>query len=187
PATLALQALTRAGARHLAVLMRSRLLHGLTHPAAAVILNVGAMFLLYLTPLYATLQVLSLLHFLLHVHFVLAGCLFAWVVASHERGPRQSSFPARLAALGVRAAAHAWLAKLMYARGWPANTGEPLEHVQAAAQLMYYGGDVAELLLAVALFHRWYATRTPRRNLPASVVRQVPARTQFPVPMRTNA
>ena len=33
--------------------------------------------------------------------------------------------------------------------------------IQAAAQLMYYGGDLAELALAIALFAAWYRTRRP--------------------------
>ena len=52
-------------------------------------------------------------------------------------------------------AAHAPLGKLMYGFGWPRGTsragGDP-----AAAQLMYYGGDIAELLLLITLFARWH-------------------------------
>jgi hypothetical protein len=39
-----------------------------------------------------------------------------------------------------------------------ANAGE----IKAAAKLMYYGGDFAELLLAIALFYHWYQRRTRR-------------------------
>jgi putative membrane protein len=61
-------------------------------------------------------------------------------------------------------AAHAYLAKLLYARapGLPPGGSHDLDQVQAAAQLMYYGGDLAELALAVALFAGWYRTPSSR-------------------------
>jgi len=159
PTTLVIQALPREAARKLVGILRARPVHLITRPAVAAPLNVGVMFLLYLTPLYAMALDRPVLSGLLHLHFFFAGYLFAWVIANQDRVPGQSSFLARLVALGLSAAAHAYLAKLMFAEGWPRGTGEPLDQVQAAAQIMYYGGDVAELLLAAALFGQWYATR----------------------------
>jgi putative membrane protein len=37
-----------------------------------------------------------------------------------------------------------------------AATAHDLDGMRAAAQLMYYGGDLAELALAVALFATWF-------------------------------
>jgi putative membrane protein len=162
PTTLALQSLPREPARRLVNLLQTSPVHFITRPAIAVVLNVGAMFLLYLTPLYALAHDRPVLSGLLHVHFFLAGSLFAWVVANQDRVPGQSSLLSRLVALGLSAAAHAYLGKLMFAEGWPSGTGESLEQVRAAAQIMYYGGDVAELLLAVAIFGQWYARRRRR-------------------------
>ena len=177
PATLALQALPRNEAQNLARLLRSRPARVLTRPLVAVMLNVGTMFLLYLTPVYGMVHGQPVVVALLHLHFFLAGYLFVWVVANEDRVPGQASFLVRLGALGVSAAAHAYLAKLMYAGGWPRGTGESVEHVRAAAQLMYYGGDLAELLLAVALFSQWYSHRW---RLPAQLVPQSHARVSDP-------
>lgn len=52
---------------------------------------------------------------------------------------------------------HALLAKLMYGRGWPRGTPHSLAEIQQAAQWMYYGGDLTEVLLAAALFASWPA------------------------------
>lgn len=40
----------------------------------------------------------------------------------------------------------------MYGYPWPRHTPHSTEEICAAARLMYYGGDLAEVLLAVALF-----------------------------------
>ena len=62
----------------------------------------------------------------------------------------------RLAVLFVATAAHAVLGKLMYAYGFPRDAGHDLTEIEAAAQLMYYGGDFAELLLALVFFAAWF-------------------------------
>jgi hypothetical protein len=49
-------------------------------------------------------------------------------------------------------------APLARAPGFPPGGSHRLDQVQAAAQLMYNGGDLAELALAVALFATWYRT-----------------------------
>lgn len=64
--------------------------------------------------------------------------------------------------LGI--AAHAYLAKLMYINLLPRVSlsnveGHGTEAIQAAAKFMYYGGDLAELLLAIALFYGWCKER----------------------------
>lgn len=56
----------------------------------------------------------------------------------------------------IAIAAHANSSKLMYAYLWPRGTAQGPEQIRAAAQLMHYGGDLAELLLIIALFASWY-------------------------------
>jgi putative membrane protein len=83
----------------------------------------------------------------------------------------------RLATLLAATAAHAALAKYLYARAAAAQSGAvDVGAALDAARLMYYGGDLAELLLATALFTAWYrrASRTaqPSRRSP-SVARRI--------------
>ncbi|MEU0040726.1 cytochrome c oxidase assembly protein, partial [Streptomyces sp. NPDC006333] len=40
----------------------------------------------------------------------------------------------------------------------------PIDQVQAGAEIMYYGGDIAELLLAAALVTTWHPAPRPRRD-----------------------
>jgi hypothetical protein len=60
-------------------------------------------------------------------------------------------------------AAHGILAKYLYAHP-PAG----VLHAEAGAQLMYYGGDVLDLILIVVFCRQWYTAtdpNPPRRRL----------------------
>jgi putative membrane protein len=105
-------------------------------------------------------------HHLVNLHLVLAGCLFTWAVAGPDPAPRRPGYGTRFAVLVLAAGAHAWLAKLLYAGAatLPALRGYPVAGSEQAAQLMYYGGDAAEVLLAVALFAAWSRTRRTVRQ-----------------------
>lgn len=153
PITLLLRSLPTSAARRLTTLLRSAYVRFISHPLVALALNMGAMWLLYLTPLYLVSLDSPWLHALVHIHFLLAGYLFCWsILAGPDQAVHSASFRCRLSALFLSIAAHSVLAKLMYGYGWPRNVPHDPEQIRAAAQLMYYGGDFAELLLAIALF-----------------------------------
>ena len=164
PVTLALRTLPVRSARRVTRLLRSGAVRVVSHPAAAALLNVGGMYALYLTPLYAATLHAPGLHLAVHAHFLLAGVVFTWaVLAGPDPAPHPAPFRTRLGVLTLAIGAHAVLGKLMYGYGWPRGVAGAAE-VEAAAQVMYYGGDLAEGLLAVALFARWYRAgrRAPR-------------------------
>lgn len=156
PVTLALKTLPVAAGRRITAFLHTRPVGVLSHPLTTLLLNVGGMYLLYLTPLYAASLSSAPLHALVHIHFIVAGCLFTWAIAGPDPGPRRPNPCFRLVVLFVSMATHATLAKLMYAYGWPRGTHHTIEEIQSAAQLMYYGGDLTELCLVVALFNIWY-------------------------------
>lgn len=164
PITLLLGALPVAHRGAARALLGSRLLHRFAHPAPAAVLDMGALYLLYLTPLYSLTTTSALAHHLINLHFLLAGYLFTWSIAGPDPAPRRPSIATRAAVLIAAGAAHAYLAKLLYAQAPelpPGATGHDLDGMQAAAQLMYYGGDLAELALAITLFATWYRARRP--------------------------
>ncbi|TVP43562.1 MAG: cytochrome c oxidase assembly protein [Gemmatimonadales bacterium] len=159
PGTLLLRTLNVGAARRVTKILRSRVVGVITHPATAVTVDVGALYLLFLTPLYAALHTRHALHDFVLLHFLLAGSLLAWAILRPDPSPHRPTFAVRTGALIVAIAAHSSLAKIMYAYGWPRGTHHSLEEIRAAAQIMYYGGDAAELLLAIALFAGWYRAR----------------------------
>ncbi|MFC7535227.1 cytochrome c oxidase assembly protein [Actinoplanes sp. GCM10030250] len=164
PVTLALRSLPVGAARVVGRLLRHPAVHAVANPYVALVLNVGGMAVLFLTPLYAATLRDPDLHLLVHMHFLLSGYLFAWVIAGPDPAPRRPSVPVRLVVLGVAIAFHSVLAQLMFA-GVFVELPVPVAERRGGADLMYYGGDIAELLLAGALVAGWRrrpATQTGR-------------------------
>lgn len=164
PLTLALRTMPGPTRRYAGRVLRSPLPHLLGHPVTALLLNVGGLYLIYLTPLYAAAGSNEVVHVAIHAHVLAAGYLFAWSVVGPDPAPRRPGLHLRLGVVVLAAAAHAILAKLLYARAseWPPGAALDPDAARDAAQLMYYGGDLAELLLAVALFAAWW--RRPGRH-----------------------
>lgn len=170
PVTLLLRSLPRRTGKTIGRAFRSRPLHLLAHPVTALVLNVGGLAVLYFTPLYTAATQAPGLHWLIHMHFLLAGYLFAWVIAGPDPAPRRPTVPARLVILGVAIAAHAIISQLLYAGLYVQVTATALE-LRQAGELMYYAGDIAELILAFAMVTTWRPSPTGKhpRNLQETV------------------
>ncbi|MEU6995505.1 cytochrome c oxidase assembly protein [Streptomyces sp. NPDC046465] len=161
PVTLLLRTLPPARGRRLTTALHSRTARMLSRPAVALLLSTGTLGLLYFTPLYNATMGHPAGHWLLHAHFLLSGCLFAHVIAGPDPAPARPGVPVRLVCLGVAIAAHAVISQLMYG-GFLTDIHAPVEEVRGGAEIMYYGGDIAELLLAAALVATWRPARRPR-------------------------
>ena len=149
PVTLFLRTAGPRPRRLVVRVLRSRVAHVLGHPVAAGALSVGGMYAVLLTPLHDSSNPL------LYLHYLAAGYLFTWSIAGPDPAPRRPGFGTRLVVLVLAAAAHAVLAKFLYAAAAD-DTGRD------AALLMYYGGDVAEVLLTAALFRQRFGGRLGR-------------------------
>ncbi|MFD7921699.1 cytochrome c oxidase assembly protein [Streptomyces sp. NPDC059740] len=161
PVTLLLRNLRPGHGRRLTAVLHSRPVRVVAHPLSALLLATGSLVPLYFTPLYDSLTAHPAGHWLLHVHFLLSGCLFAYVVAGPDPAPGRPGVPARLWLLGCAIAVHAVVSQLMYG-GFFTHVHAPVAQVRGGAELMYYGGDIAELLLAAALVTTWRPERRPR-------------------------
>ncbi|MFF4712538.1 cytochrome c oxidase assembly protein [Streptomyces eurythermus] len=160
PVTLVLRAVSAPRARWLTAVLHSTPARLLTRPPVAVLLSAGGLPVLYFTPLYDTAMAHPAGHWLVHAHFLLSGCLFAHVVAGPDPAPARPGVPARLVWLGCAIAVHAVAAQLMYG-GFGVAVHAPASEVRGGAEIMYYGGDIAELLLAAALVATWRPGRRP--------------------------
>lgn len=130
----------------------------LTIPLVALLLDFGGMAALYFTPLYKAMMGHPGIHSIVDLHFVTAGCLYAWVIAGPDPSPHRPSVPARLVVLGLAIVIHSVLSQLLYA-GWHIAVPAPAAQLQQGAELMYYGGDISEIVLAFALVTTWYPAR----------------------------
>jgi putative membrane protein len=124
-----------------------------SHPIAAAVLSVGGMWLIYATPLFAVSQQSLVVHLLVMTHMLLAGYLFTASLISLDPSPHRASFGMRIGVLVLALAAHAVLAKTLYADGL---SGVGLADVRAGAMLMYYAGDVIDAAIAIVLCAQWY-------------------------------
>ncbi|MFF4399584.1 cytochrome c oxidase assembly protein [Streptomyces sp. NPDC001480] len=170
PVTLLLRVLPPVRARRLTAVLHSRPARVAAHPAVALLLSTGTLGLLYFTPLYDTAMGRPAWHWLMVGHFLAAGCLFAHAVAGPDPAPARPGVRTRLVYLGVAVAVHALIAQAMYG-GFLIDIHAPVDQVRQAAEIMYYGGDIAELLLAAALVATWRPER--RTGAPASCGRLV--------------
>ncbi|MGW3661086.1 cytochrome c oxidase assembly protein [Streptomyces sp. NPDC005151] len=164
PVTLLLRTLPPTRARRVTAVLHSPPARVLAHPAIALLLSTGSLGLLYFTPLYNTAMGHPAGHWLMNAHFLASGCLFAYVIAGPDPAPARPGVKARLIYLGVAIAAHALIAQAMYG-GFFVDIHAPIDQVQQGAEIMYYGGDIAELLLAGALVATW---RPERRTTAAA-------------------
>jgi putative membrane protein len=186
PITLALRTLPRRPRRTLLRVLHSRPVTIVSAPATAVILNLGGLYALYLTGLYNAAEHNDLIHAAVHLHMFLAGCLLSWAIIGIDPIRRRPGLRVRLAALAIAGAGHDTLTKLMYAHNLPAGGGS-IANRHIGAELMYYGGTIIDIALAIILMTQWYQTtgrelrRTVRRST-SGWRPQSPGRIQSEVP-----
>ncbi|TDD72087.1 cytochrome c oxidase assembly protein [Jiangella aurantiaca] len=188
PMTPLLAALPARAARGVTSVLRSRPARVLTHPVTAGLVTVAGMYALYFTPLYAASVHDPVVGSALHLHVLMTGCVLAWSVAGPDPAPARPGLRLRIGVLVGVAGAHAYLAKTLYARAatWPTVAGHDREEIRQAAQLMYYGGDGAELLLAIALFTVRRARRGGHSSQPKSLESRSMTKPSRPVRMPTG-
>ncbi|MEV7098689.1 cytochrome c oxidase assembly protein [Amycolatopsis sp. NPDC051045] len=154
PVTLLLRAVPAAARHRLKRVLGSRPAGVLVFPPVAAALEAGSLWLLYRTGLYAT----SGDALWMHVHVFLTGLLFTTAVCRLDPFRHRAGLGVRAGALIGAAAAHAVLAKTLYVTP-PPGVLLAVADRQAGARLMYYGGDVVELGLALIVALQWYAAR----------------------------
>ncbi|MFF7971164.1 cytochrome c oxidase assembly protein [Streptomyces sp. NPDC007905] len=165
PVTLLLRTLPTARARRVTTVLHSRPARVAAHPAVSLALSTGSLGLLYFTPLYNTAMAHTAGHWFLHAHFLMSGCLFAYLIAGPDPAPVRPGVPVRLVYLGIAIATHSLVAQAMYG-GFFVDIHAPVDQVQQGAEIMYYGGDLAELLLAGALVATWRPERRGKATSP---------------------
>jgi putative membrane protein len=158
PLTLALRALPVRRARQLARLLHAAPVRVLTHPLTAAVLDAGGLWLLYTTGLYQQMLSHPWLSLAVHAHIAVAGYLFTAAIVGVDPAPHRPPPRVRAAVVVAFLAAHDILAKYLYVHP-PAGVGA--EQAKAGGQLMYYGGDLLDLILITVFCWQWYTA--PRR------------------------
>lgn len=156
PVTLALRALPVGPRRRLLRCVRSRVAALLVWPPWAALLHIAGLWAVYRTPVMGAAHHREWLHTLVSVHLLLSGVLFSFAVLALDPLRHRAGFALRGAALLAASAAHGILSKSLYVTG-PPGTSFAEADLHLASYVMYYGGDVVGIALAVLLCHQWYA------------------------------
>jgi cytochrome c oxidase assembly factor CtaG len=168
PITLALRTLPSRPRRALLAVLHSPPVRVLTFPFIPWALFVASPFALYFSGWYPATLSNALLHELLHVHFLLVGCLFFWPLLGIDPVPGRVGFPFRLLLVATTLPFHAFLgvAIMSVTRGGEGLIApehylalHPLDQVvyqqQLGGGLLWASGDLVALLFLGVLLTQW--------------------------------
>jgi putative copper resistance protein D len=101
PVTLALQASERGTQTRILGLLHSKVVKAVTFPVVTAVMSYVTMLVYFLTPIYVYSQQHPLLHEYVHLHFLIAGCLYWWPVVGRDPSSWKMSYPVRLVYLAT--------------------------------------------------------------------------------------
>ncbi|MDI5961836.1 cytochrome c oxidase assembly protein [Streptantibioticus silvisoli] len=182
PVTLTLRALpaTRRGGRKgprelLVVLLHSRYMRVITHPAFTIPLFIASLYGLYFTPLFDFLMRHPAGHILMMVHFLMVGLVFFWPIMGVDPGPHRPGYVMRMLELFMGMPFHAFFGIALMMASQPmvstfahpaASVGvDPLNDQHAAGGIAWAFSEVPSVVVLVALVFQWYLSeqRVSRR------------------------
>lgn len=162
PMTLLLRTLSAPIARRFSKVIRSWPFRIITNPVVASLLNIGGLWILYTTNLFSLMHEYILLHLIVHFHIFLAGYLFTVSMIYIDPIPHRISFRTRAIVLVASLAGHGILSKYIYAN--PPN-GVTVDQAELGGMLMYYGGDIIDIVIIFILCLHWFKATRPRTML----------------------
>lgn len=162
PMTLLLRTIHITAARRLSRILKIWIVRIPTHPIVASILNIGGLWILYTTDLYAAMHEFIFLYWLVHLHIFLAGYFFTASMIYIDPIAHRFSFVYRAVVFVIFLAGHGILSKYIYANP-PA--GIPIEQAEKGGIIMYYGGDAIDIILLFILYLQWFKATRPRLSL----------------------
>jgi putative membrane protein len=163
PVTLALRTLTPGPRRGLLAVLHSRIAGVLTFPLVSFGLFVASPFALYFSGLYRLSLEYPWVHELVHVHFLLVGCLFFWPLIGIDPVPGRMSYPLRALLAFLATPFHTVLGLTVMQSGdllggdWYPNLhlswADPATDQNLAGGILWAGGEfIAVGMLAVLVF-----------------------------------
>ncbi|MFD3561131.1 cytochrome c oxidase assembly protein [Streptomyces sp. NPDC058686] len=171
PITLALRAMpvarrgTKGPRELLLMLLHSRYMRIITHPAFTIPLFIASLYALYFTPIFDTLMGSKVGHIGMMVHFLAVGLVFFWPIMGVDPGPHRPGYVMRMLELFAGMPFHAFFGiALMMASGPmigtyehpPASLGiDALADQTAAGGIAWAFSEVPSVLVLLALLFQW--------------------------------
>ncbi|MBT2505686.1 cytochrome c oxidase assembly protein [Streptomyces sp. ISL-98] len=182
PVTLALRALPVAGRGNrkgprelLLMLLHSRYMKIVTHPAFTIPLFIASLYALYFTPVFDFLMSSKPGHLGMMLHFLAVGLVFFWPIMGVDPGPHRPGYVMRMLELFAGMPFHAFFGiALMMAtqpmigtyKNPPASLGiDALTDQNAAGGIAWAFSEIPSVLVLIALVFQWYRSeqRVARR------------------------
>ncbi|WP_055491342.1 cytochrome c oxidase assembly protein [Streptomyces sp. TP-A0356] len=174
PITLALRALPTAGRDRkgprelLLMVLHSRYMRIITHPAFTIPLFIASLYGLYFSPLFDFLMGSRAGHIAMMVHFLAVGLVFFWPIMGVDPGPQRPGHLMRMLELFAGMPFHAFfgIALMMASTAMvgtyqhpPASLGiDALSDQTSAGGIAWAFSEIPSVLVLLALLFQWYGS-----------------------------
>jgi putative copper resistance protein D len=175
PLTLALRALKPAAIRGdrgprewVTIILHSRAVKFLGHPATATVIFIASTYAVYFTPLFGYLMRAHIGHLAMLIHFLASGTLFFWVLIGVDPTPRKLPYIAKMLLLFVTMPFHAFFGISLMNLGHPIAAGwytalhrpwgVPIVHdQQTGGAIAWAFGEIPTFIVLIAMVFQWFA------------------------------
>ncbi|MET9375754.1 cytochrome c oxidase assembly protein [Streptomyces sp. NPDC002992] len=150
----------------LLMLLHSRYMRIITHPAFTIPLFIASLYGFYFTPLFDTLMGSKVGHIAMMVHFLAVGLVFFWPIMGVDPGPHRPGYVMRMLELFAGMPFHAFFGiALMMAtepmikayENPPASLGiDALTDQNAAGGIAWAFSEIPSVIVLIALVYQWY-------------------------------
>jgi putative membrane protein len=171
PVTLALQSSSRTAQKTLLAILHHPVVEFVTNPVVVVIAAYGTMLVYFLTPFYNFSLEHPLIHDLTHLHFLISGCLFWWLVVGRDPSRWRLSHPVKLGFLAAGIPVNAILGvTLTGAVVSIAPHFHTLADTKAGGSILWVVGELTTLIAMGIVLYQWMqfeereAVRADRRS-----------------------
>jgi len=156
PVTLALQASSRPTQERLLKVLHHPVVEFVTNPVFVVIVSYGTMIVYFLTPFYNFSLEHPLVHDLTHLHFLVSGCLFWWLVVGRDPSRWRLSYPVKLGVLAIGIPVTAVLGvSLTGARESVAPLFHSLADTQRGGSILWVVGELTTFVAMAIIVYQW--------------------------------
>ncbi len=155
PVTLALQSSRRATTTRLLKVLHSAPARFVTHPGVAAVMTVATMYAYFLTPLYRLSLEHPLLHYYMHVHFLLAGCLYWWPIVGTDVLPRRWGHGAKMLLLFAAIPWSSFLGIAILSTTSPIAPAHTLSDTRTGGGLLWAASELFTAAFLLVVFADW--------------------------------
>ena len=156
PVTLALQSSARRTQQGLLKVLHHPVVEFVTNPALVVVVSYGTMIAYFLTPFYNFSLEHPLVHDLTHLHFLVSGCLFWWLVVGRDPSRWRMSYPAKLGILAIGIPVTAVLGvSLTGARESIAPLFHTVADTQRGGSILWVVGELTTFVAMAVIVYQW--------------------------------